>query len=77
MSIYELRKAVISDDELSFSHNGRNYLLYGWNQCDGYFLSLECEGELVWQSAPIMQYNIIITGKELFHDEKDMLLFLA
>ncbi len=47
MSIDELRKAVISDDELSFSHNGRNYLLYGWNQCDGYFLSLECEGELL------------------------------
>ena len=52
MSTNELRKAVISDDELSFSHNGRDYLLYGWNQCDGYVLSLECEGELVWQSAP-------------------------
>lgn len=53
MSTNELRKAVISDDELSFSHNGRDYLLYGWNQCDGYVLSLECEGELVWQSAPM------------------------
>ncbi|MBR5683788.1 MAG: hypothetical protein IKW96_11055 [Ruminococcus sp.] len=53
MSANELRKAVISDDELSFSHNGRDYLLYGWNQCDGYVLSLECEGELVWQSAPM------------------------
>ena len=52
MSENELRKAVISDDELYFTHNGRDYLLYGWNQCDGYVLSLECEGELVWQSAP-------------------------
>ena len=53
MSANELRKAIISDDELSFSHNDRDYLLYGWNQCDGYVLSLECEGELVWQSAPM------------------------
>ncbi len=59
MSIDELRKAVISDDEQSFSHNGRNYLLYGWNQCDGYFLSLECEGELVWQSAPMSKADCI------------------
>ena len=53
MSANELRKAIISDDELSFSHNGRDYLLYGWNQCDGYVFSLECEGELVWQSVPM------------------------
>ena len=59
MSIDELRKAVISDDEQSFSHNGRNYLLYGWNQCDRYFLSLECEGELVWQSAPMSKADCI------------------
>ena len=59
MSIDELRRAVISDNELSFSHNGRNYLLYGWNQCDGYFLSLECEGELVWQSAPMSKAKCI------------------
>ena len=52
MSTNELRKALVADDELSFSHNGRECLLYGWNQCDGYVLSLECEGELVWQSAP-------------------------
>jgi hypothetical protein len=53
MSTNELRQALVADDELSFSHNGRDYLLYGWNQCDGYVLSLECEGELVWQSAPM------------------------
>ena len=51
MSSNEIRNAVITDNELDFSHNGRDYLLYGWEQCDGYFLSLECEGELVWQSA--------------------------
>ena len=45
----EIRNAVMTDNELYFTHNGRNYLLYGWDQCDGYFLSLECEGELVWQ----------------------------
>lgn len=49
----KVRQALITDDELSFSHNGKDYLLYGWNQCDGYILSLECEGELVWQSAPM------------------------
>ena len=53
MSANELRKAVISDNELSFSHNGKDYLLYGWDQCDGYVLSLECDRELVWQSAPM------------------------
>ena len=53
MSANELREAVISDNELSFSHKGRDYLLYGWEQCDGYVLSLECEGEPVWQSAPM------------------------
>ena len=53
MSTNELRQALVADDELNFSHNGRDYLLYGWNQCDGYVLSLECDGELVWQSAPM------------------------
>ena len=53
MSTNELRQALVADDELSFSHNGRVCLLYGWNQCDGYVLSLECDGELVWQSAPM------------------------
>lgn len=53
MSTNELRKALVADDELSFLHNGRNCLLYSWNQCDGYVLSLECDGELVWQSAPM------------------------
>ena len=53
MSTNELRQALVADDELSFSHNGRDYLLDGWNQCDGYVLSLECDGELVWQSAPM------------------------
>jgi hypothetical protein len=47
MSTNELRQALAADDELSFSHNGRDCLLYGWNQCDGYVLSLECDGELV------------------------------
>lgn len=53
MSTNELRQALVADDELSFSHNGRDYLLYGWNQCDGYVLSLECDSELLWQSAPM------------------------
>ena len=53
MSINDIRNTVIIDNEIKFSHNGRDYLLYGWDQCDGYFLSLECDGELVWQSAPM------------------------
>ncbi|MBR6069211.1 MAG: hypothetical protein IKP78_01275 [Ruminococcus sp.] len=52
MSATELKQAVITENEFAFSHNGNDYLLYGWEQCDGYVLSLECEGELVWQSAP-------------------------
>ena len=52
MSANELKQAVITENEIAFSHNGNDYLLYGWDQCDGYVLSLECEGELVWQSEP-------------------------
>lgn len=59
MSINDIRNAVIIDNEIKFSHNGRDYLLYGWDQCDGYFLSLECDGELVWQSAPMTKSECI------------------
>ncbi|MGB4090986.1 MAG: hypothetical protein WBK46_03480 [Ruminococcus flavefaciens] len=59
MSSNEIRNAVITDNELKFSHKGRDYLLYGWEQCDGYFLSLECNGELVWQSAPMSKAESI------------------
>ena len=52
MSSNDIRNAVMTDNELHFSHNGKDYLLYGWDQCDGYVLSLECSGELVWQSVP-------------------------
>ena len=52
MSANELKQAVITDNETAFSHKGNDYLLYGWDQCDGYVLSLECNGELIWQSAP-------------------------
>lgn len=51
MSVNDIKDAVITDNEMKFSHDGKDYLLYGWEQCDGYFLSLECEGELIWQSA--------------------------
>lgn len=59
MSINDIRNTVIIDNEIKFSHNGRDYLLYGWDQCDGYFLSLECDGELVWQSAPMTKSECI------------------
>ncbi len=59
MSSNEIRNAMITDNELKFSHKGRDYLLYGWEQCDGYFLSLECNGELVWQSAPMSKVESI------------------
>jgi hypothetical protein len=52
MSVNELKQAVITENEIAFSYNGKDYLLYGWDQCDGYVLSLECSGELVWQSSP-------------------------
>ncbi|MDO4864086.1 MAG: hypothetical protein Q4A05_07950 [Ruminococcus sp.] len=52
MSSNELRQAILAGEELRFSRRGREYLLYGWEQCDGYVLSLECGEELVWQSAP-------------------------
>lgn len=52
MSANELKQAVITENEIAFSYNGNDYLLYGWDQCDGYVLSLECEGEVVWQSEP-------------------------
>ena len=59
MSSNDIRNAVITDNEVTFSHNDRDYLLYGWDQCDGYFLSLECEGALVWQSAPMSKAKCI------------------
>ena len=52
MSANELKQAVITENEIAFSHKGNDYLVYGWDQCDGYVLSLESNGELVWQSAP-------------------------
>ncbi|MBP5361584.1 MAG: hypothetical protein J6Y71_00935 [Ruminococcus sp.] len=52
MSANELKHAVITENEVAFSLNGNDYLLYGWDQCDGFVLSLECNGELVWQAAP-------------------------
>lgn len=52
MRVNELKQAVITENEIAFSHNGSDYLVYGWDQCDDYVLSLECEGELIWQSAP-------------------------
>lgn len=54
-----IRNAVLSDNELEFSRGGRNYLLYGWDQCDGYLLCLECDGVLVWQSAPMPKSQCI------------------
>ena len=59
MSSNEIRNTIITDNELHFSHNGSDYLLYGWDQCDGFFLSLECNGELVWQSAPMSKAECI------------------
>ena len=47
MSSNDIRNAVMTDNELHFSHNGKDYLLYGWDQCDGYFLSLECDCKLI------------------------------
>ena len=52
MNANELKQAVINENEIAFSHNGNDYLLYGWDQCDGYVLSLERNGELIWQSGP-------------------------
>lgn len=59
MSSNEIRNTIITDNELHFSHNGRDYLLYGWDQCDGFFLSVECNGELVWQSEPMSKAECI------------------
>jgi len=53
MSASDIRQNVIDENEAVFLHNGREYLLYGWDQCDGYVLSLECEGELIWQTVPM------------------------
>lgn len=52
MSESELKQAILNENEARFSLNNRDYLLYGWEQCDGYVLSLERSGELIWQSAP-------------------------
>ena len=59
MSVNDIKDAVITDNEMKFSHDGKDYLLYGWEQCDGYFLSLECEGRLVWQTAPMSKAECI------------------
>ena len=59
MSVNDIKDAVITDNEMKFSHDGKDYLLYGWEQCDGYFLSLECEGGLIWQSAPMSKSECI------------------
>ena len=47
----ELRKGLLRDNEYAFSLHGRDYLAYGWDQCDGYVLNLEADGELIWQTT--------------------------
>lgn len=48
----ELFRCARSGGEYSFYIGGRQYLLYGWVQCDGLLLNVSGEnGELVWQSA--------------------------
>ena len=59
MSANELKQAVITENEIAFSHKGNDYLLYGWDQCDGYVLSLKYEDELVWQSAPTVKLRYL------------------
>ena len=51
MSLNEIAEVVLNENEVNFCINGEEYLLYGWEQCDGYILSLESENELVWQSV--------------------------
>ena len=59
MSTNDIKQAVLNENEFAFSHKGYDYLLYGWDQCDGYVLSLESNGELVWQSAPMTKSECI------------------
>lgn len=59
MKFEELKKTIVSDNECSFIRNNKKYLLYGWNQCDGYILTLEHNNEVLWQSEPKSRNNCI------------------
>lgn len=50
----EIKEKALAGEECAFTSGGRDYLLYGWNQCDGFVMNLECDGELIWQdTAPV------------------------
>lgn len=68
MNIDEMRIAVISENEFRFTLNDKDYLLYGWDQCDGYVLSLECGDVSVWQSAPMSKTDCIDEFLSCFSD---------
>jgi len=48
----ELRRCAHTGEECSFYRDGNRYLLYGWNQCDGFYLNVADEsGTVIWQFA--------------------------
>ncbi|MBQ8928360.1 MAG: GNAT family N-acetyltransferase [Oscillospiraceae bacterium] len=51
-----LERCILRGEECRFRHGGRDCLLYGWEQCDGYVLNVQDDtGALLWQSAPMRQ----------------------
>ena len=48
-----LRTCILQGEETHFYLDGERCLLYGWEQCDGFVLSVEnARGETLWQTAP-------------------------
>ena len=48
------KSCIMKGEETHFNLKGRQYLLYGWEQCDGYVLNLaDAQGEIIWQTPPM------------------------
>ncbi len=47
-----LRNAILHGEEAEFFQGDRQYLLYGWGQCDGVYLNVaDQQGTLLWQTS--------------------------
>lgn len=48
------RHCILQGEETQVCLHAETYLLYGWEQCDGYVLTIaNANGETVWQTPPM------------------------
>ncbi len=49
----DLERCILQGEETHFDLHGKRVLLYGWEQCDGFVLTIaDTDGVILWQTAP-------------------------